>query len=76
MKFVYRREGRGPLLVSHLGGPGFCGATLTDLGKPAADDFVAGIPDARSVVLPEAGHFLWIDQPEAFRSEVETFLLR
>jgi pimeloyl-ACP methyl ester carboxylesterase len=45
-------------------------------GKPAADDFVAGIPDTRSVVLRKAGHFLWIDQPEAFRSEVAAFLLR
>lgn len=46
------------------------------LGKPAADELVAGIADARTVVLREAGHFLWIDQPQAFASEVAAFLLR
>jgi pimeloyl-ACP methyl ester carboxylesterase len=46
------------------------------LGKPAADELVAGIPAARSVVLQEAGHFLWIDQPHAFASEVSAFLLQ
>jgi pimeloyl-ACP methyl ester carboxylesterase len=45
------------------------------LGKLAADELVAGIADARSVVLREAGHFLWIDQPQAFASEVAAFLL-
>jgi pimeloyl-ACP methyl ester carboxylesterase len=43
-------------------------------GKLAADELVAGVPDARSVVLPDAGHFLWIDQPQAFKSEVARFL--
>jgi proline iminopeptidase len=46
------------------------------LGKLAADDLVAGIPAARTVVLHEAGHFLWIDQPQAFASEVSAFLLQ
>ena len=46
------------------------------LGKPAADELLEGIPAARSVVLQEAGHFLWIDQPQAFASEVAAFLLR
>jgi pimeloyl-ACP methyl ester carboxylesterase len=45
-------------------------------GKLAADDLVADIPDARSVVLRGAGHFLWIDQPQAFSSEVASFLLQ
>jgi pimeloyl-ACP methyl ester carboxylesterase len=45
-------------------------------GKPAADELVAGIEGARSIVLPGAGHFLWADQPEAFREEVGAFLLR
>jgi len=45
-------------------------------GKLAADDLVAGIPDSRSVVLDGAGHFLWIDQPQAFSSEVASFLLQ
>jgi proline iminopeptidase len=45
-------------------------------GKPAADELVAGIEGARSIVLPGAGHFLWVDRPEAFREEVGAFLLR
>jgi pimeloyl-ACP methyl ester carboxylesterase len=45
------------------------------LGKAAADELVAGIPDSRSVLLGDAGHFLWIDQPQAFAAEVASFLL-
>jgi pimeloyl-ACP methyl ester carboxylesterase len=45
-------------------------------GPPAADDFASGIADSRIVVLTEAGHYLWIDQPQAFRSEVAAFLLQ
>ena len=45
-------------------------------GRLAADELVAGIPDARSVLLADAGHFLWIDQPQAFATEVASFLLR
>lgn len=45
-------------------------------GKLAADELLAGIDDAHSVVLREAGHFLWIDQPEAFAGEVRAFLLQ
>ncbi len=58
------RDGAGPLLVWHPGGP------------VAAGDLVAGIPAARSVVLHEAGRFLWIHQPDALASEAATFLLR
>jgi pimeloyl-ACP methyl ester carboxylesterase len=45
-------------------------------GALAADDIVAGIPAARSVVLAGAGHYLWVDQPDAFRTEVRQFLLQ
>lgn len=45
------------------------------LGTLAADEIVAGIPRARSVVLADAGHYLWIDQPNAFATEVRRFLL-
>ncbi|MBF5043374.1 alpha/beta hydrolase [Aggregicoccus sp. 17bor-14] len=31
-------------------------------------------PSARALVLPEAGHFPWIDAPEAFREAVGRFL--
>jgi proline iminopeptidase len=49
---------------------------LDFFGPPAADDIVAGIPDARSVVLGNAGHFAWVDEPEAFHEEVRRFLTR
>ena len=45
-------------------------------GALAADEIVAGIPDARRVVLADAGHFLWVDQPAAFATEVRRFLLQ
>jgi pimeloyl-ACP methyl ester carboxylesterase len=45
-------------------------------GSLAADDIVAGIPRAHSVVLADAGHFLWVDQPAAFATEVRQFLLQ
>ena len=48
--------------------------TPTEL--PAADELVPGIADARTVVLREAGHFLWIDQQQAFAAEVAAFLLQ
>ena len=35
-KLTYHREGSGPLLVCHPGGPGFSGAELADLGGLAA----------------------------------------
>jgi pimeloyl-ACP methyl ester carboxylesterase len=45
-------------------------------GALAADEIVAGIPAARRVVLAGAGHFLWVDQPAAFATEVRQFLLQ
>ena len=47
---------------------------LDFFGPPANADIVAGIPDAQSVVLENAGHFVWVDQPDAFREEVRQFL--
>ncbi|MCW2680737.1 MAG: hypothetical protein JWM62_2138 [Frankiales bacterium] len=41
----------------------------------AAVELVAGcFPQAETVVLPGAGHFPWVDEPEAFRSAVAGFL--
>jgi proline iminopeptidase len=34
----------------------------------------AAFPSAQAVVLPRAGHFPWVDEPEAFRSAVADFL--
>jgi pimeloyl-ACP methyl ester carboxylesterase len=47
---------------------------LDFFGPPANRDIVNGISDARSVVLPDAGHFVWFDEPDRFREEVTTFL--
>jgi pimeloyl-ACP methyl ester carboxylesterase len=33
------------------------------------------VPDARSVVLSDAGHFVWFDEPDRFREELTRFLL-
>jgi pimeloyl-ACP methyl ester carboxylesterase len=47
---------------------------LDFFGPPANRDIVEGIADARSVVIPDAGHFVWFDEPDRFREEVTTFL--
>jgi pimeloyl-ACP methyl ester carboxylesterase len=47
---------------------------LDFFGPPANREIVEGIPDARSVVLPDAGHFVWFDEPGRFREEVTRFL--
>ena len=36
----------------------------------------ASFPRSESVVLPRAGHFPWVDEPEAFRAAVSGFLTR
>ncbi|MDB4968242.1 MAG: Alpha/beta hydrolase fold [Myxococcales bacterium] len=38
-------------------------------------ELAAGIPGARAVVLPAAGHMLVQEQPEAFFAELEAFLI-
>jgi pimeloyl-ACP methyl ester carboxylesterase len=47
---------------------------LDFFGPPANRDMVEGIPDARNVVIPDAGHFVWFDEPVRFREEVTRFL--
>jgi pimeloyl-ACP methyl ester carboxylesterase len=44
-------------------------------GVSVGDRFAETLPDARVAVLPGAGHFPWVDAPEAFRDAVATFLL-
>jgi pimeloyl-ACP methyl ester carboxylesterase len=36
--------------------------------------YVEGLPDARLVVLPDAGHYPYLEQPDAFAKAVTTFL--
>jgi len=44
-------------------------------GPACADAIVAELPEARLVTIPESGHFVYIDQPEAFRAAMTGFLL-
>ena len=43
-------------------------------GVSVADRFAEVLPDATVAVIPGAGHFPWVDQPEAFVSAVAAFL--
>jgi proline-specific peptidase len=43
-------------------------------GPACADDLATGIAGADKVVLEDCGHFSFIEQPEAFRGAVKTFL--
>ena len=40
-----------------------------------ARQYVATLPNARMIAVPAAGHFIWMDQPEVYRREIETFFL-
>lgn len=44
-------------------------------GPVCAEELVAGIPGAETVVLPDTGHFIFVESRERFRSEVLRFLL-
>jgi pimeloyl-ACP methyl ester carboxylesterase len=48
---------------------------LDFFGSPANAEMLELVPDARSVVLSDAGHFVWFDEPDRFREEVARFLL-
>jgi proline-specific peptidase len=43
---------------------------------PACAETIAGeLPDARLVTIPDSGHFVYVEQPEAFRAALTGFLL-
>jgi pimeloyl-ACP methyl ester carboxylesterase len=44
-------------------------------GRVCADAIVRELPDARLVTIPGAGHFTYVEQPEAFRAALVDFLL-
>jgi proline iminopeptidase len=44
-------------------------------GAVCADAIVRELPDARLVTIPDAGHFVYIEQPAAFRAALADFLL-
>ena len=45
-------------------------------GVASVHAVAASFPGAEVAVLPRAGHFPWVDEPEAFRSVVAPFLAR
>ena len=44
-------------------------------GPVCAAELAAGIPGGETVVLPDTGHFIFVESPERFRSEMFRFLL-
>jgi proline iminopeptidase len=44
-------------------------------GPVCADAIVREVPDARLVTISESGHFVYVEQPEAFRTALIDFLL-
>ena len=44
-------------------------------GPVSADAMVRARPDARLVTIRDSGHFLYVEQPEAFRAALTDFLL-
>jgi pimeloyl-ACP methyl ester carboxylesterase len=45
-------------------------------GVTSVDAVAGSFARAETVVLPRAGHFPWVDEPEAFRTAVRDFLAR
>ena len=45
-------------------------------GVAVARQFAAALPSAEIATIDAAGHFPWVDQPEAFSAAVESFLSR
>lgn len=44
------------------------------LSRDAAADFISKVADGRLVEIPEAGHHILIDQPEALLAQIQAFL--
>jgi proline iminopeptidase len=44
-------------------------------GPACADAMLRELPNARLVTIPAAGHFVYVEQPEAFRAALTGFLL-
>lgn len=43
-------------------------------GVVAGERIAGALPDAELAVVPRAGHFPWVDEPDAFRAAVSEFL--
>jgi pimeloyl-ACP methyl ester carboxylesterase len=44
-------------------------------GPVCADVIMRELSNARLVTIPDSGHFVYIEQPEAFRAALTDFLL-
>lgn len=44
-------------------------------GPVCADAMLRELPDARLATIPDSGHFVYLEQPEAFRAALTDFLL-
>jgi pimeloyl-ACP methyl ester carboxylesterase len=44
-------------------------------GPACADAILRELPDARLVTIPDAGHYVYVEQPDAFRAALAGFLL-
>jgi proline iminopeptidase len=44
-------------------------------GPVCAEAIVRALPSARLVAIPDSGHFVYVEQPEAFRAALTDFLL-
>jgi proline iminopeptidase len=44
-------------------------------GPVCADAILRELPDGRLVTIPDSGHFVYVEQPEAFRAALTGFLL-
>ena len=44
-------------------------------GPVCADTMLRELPDARLVTIRDAGHFVYVEQPAAFRAALTDFLL-
>jgi proline-specific peptidase len=44
-------------------------------GPVCADTIIRELPDARLVTIADSGHFVYVEQPEAFRTALTDFLL-
>jgi proline iminopeptidase len=51
-----------------------CGREDFVCGPPAAQELASGIAGSRVVMLDETGHMMFIEQPEAFRDAIASFL--
>ncbi len=51
-----------------------CGRDDFICGPPAAEEMARGISGSRTVMLDHTGHMMFIEQPDAFRTAVATFL--